>query len=93
MPDWASLIEIIEEAETLMKMHPGDYTWSSWIDDEQAFGELDGILARLRDGEVPVSQVSVIFAATGPMQELALQSGWGDEFIALAGRLDTALAQ
>lgn len=93
MPDPASVIEIIDEAETLMKMHPGDYAWSSWIDDEQAFGELDAILARLREGDVPAFQLSVIFAVTGPMQELAIQSGWGDEFIALADRLDTALAK
>ena len=36
--------------------------------------------------------MSVLFAPTGPMQELSIDSGWGQEFIALADRFDEAMA-
>jgi hypothetical protein len=33
----------------------------------------------------------VVFAPTGPMQEVSLGSGWGDEFLGVADRWDAAL--
>ncbi|HEX8181606.1 MAG TPA: hypothetical protein VF525_18845 [Pyrinomonadaceae bacterium] len=36
--------------------------------------------------------MEVLFAPTGPMQEVSLSSGWGEEFLALAERFDEAMA-
>jgi len=51
--------------------------------------EIDGYLARLSQGEVS-SGVHVLFLPTGPLQEAALDGGWGDEFLELADRYDAA---
>jgi hypothetical protein len=35
--------------------------------------------------------MAVLFLPTGPVQEVSLSGGWGDEFVALADRFDTAV--
>lgn len=69
-----------------------DFFWSSWRDAPHALEELDEIIAMLRAGQMPDhSQMSVIFAPTGPLQEVSIGSGWGDEFIALASAFDAVM--
>lgn len=71
-----------------------DFSWSSWIDADQATAEIDGLLRSLRAGERPFGGGTwIIFVVTGPMQELSLSSGWGDEFCALGARYDAAMAE
>jgi hypothetical protein len=36
--------------------------------------------------------LDVLFLPTGPIQEVSLSSGWGDEFLQLAERYDAAVA-
>jgi hypothetical protein len=49
------------------------------------------VILAARAGRVPAYGASFVFLATGPMQEVALSSGWGDAFIALADRCGAAL--
>ena len=89
--DW--LIAILEESKRLISLPENDFSWSSWEDAEDARREIDGVLSTLRSGESPnVSQMQVLFAPTGPMQEVALSSGWGDAFLDLVSRFDAAIA-
>ena len=37
-----------------------------------------------------IDQEAALFLPTGPIQEVSLSSGWGDEFVALADRFDLA---
>ena len=46
---------------------------------------------RLRASAIPVA-AAVLYLPTGPLQELSLDSGWGEEFVALADRFDAAVA-
>ena len=86
------LVEVLREARALVARPGNDFSWSSWIDAEHALWEVDGLVAVLEAGALPPSSaISILFAPTGPMQELALSSGWGDTFIALADRCDAAL--
>ncbi|MEZ4442294.1 MAG: hypothetical protein R3B72_24580 [Polyangiaceae bacterium] len=67
-----------------------DFTWSSWLDQVAALNELDARIRDLEQGHEP--SLGVLFAPTGPMQELAISSGWGEAFLALAERYDEAMA-
>ncbi|MFF5235251.1 hypothetical protein [Dactylosporangium sp. NPDC000521] len=42
-------------------------------------------------GGTPVG-LSILFAPTGPIQEVAISSGWGDAFLEPADRFDAAVA-
>ena len=93
MPDLGKLISIFEEARTLLTNPDNDFAWSSWRDSKDALAEVDRILSALKSGLLPSElTLEVLFAPTGPLQEVSLSGGWGDDFIALAKRFDDAIA-
>lgn len=88
----AALLDIFQRARDLVARPDNDFAWSSWRDTEHALDEIDGLLSRLRSGEAPdAASMSILFAPTGPMQELSLSSGWGNRFLQLASEFDEAL--
>ena len=92
MSDRSGLISLFEDARTLLARSDNDFSWSSWRDRDAALAEIDGILAQLREGQLPpLIQLQVLFAPTGPMQEVSLSSGWGQEFLEVAAKFDKAL--
>lgn len=90
MEDLRKLVGILEEARALIARDGNDFLWSSWIDQDHALAEIDSIIAELKDGSVP--EIGVLFAPTGPIQEVSLSSGWGNEFLELAERFDKEYA-
>jgi hypothetical protein len=88
----SALLEVLAEARELLELPANNFDWSSWRDAEEALAEIDGLVAALESGRLPDRlSISVLFAPTGPMQEVSLSSGWGDEFVTLADRCDAAL--
>ncbi len=89
----ATLLDIFQRTHDLITRPENDFSWSSWRDLDEALQEIDAILAKLHQGEVPDKvNMSILFAPTGPMQELALSSGWGNRFLGLASEFDAAFA-
>ena len=89
--DLRTLITIFEAARTLVARLDNDFLMSSWRGTQDAVEELDQILSALRSGVVPPREnLSVLFAPTGPLQEVSMRSGWADEFEALARQFDAA---
>lgn len=84
------LIDVMVEARRLVALPDNDFSYSSFIDQEAALKEIDTYIERLREGVTKTGGMSVLFLPTGPMQEVSLSSGWGDEFVALADRFDRA---
>jgi hypothetical protein len=90
--DAAALLDVFQRARDLVARPDNDFAWSSWRDTEDALEEIDAILAQLQRGEIPAMlEMSVLFAPTGPMQELSLSSGWGNRFLGLAEEFDAAI--
>lgn len=89
-----ALIDLLLEARTLVTRPDNTFLYSSWLDADHATLEIDGILGALvaDDGRVPEQALGSILLPTGPMQELAIESGWGDEFVDLAARIEAAVA-
>jgi hypothetical protein len=93
MPEVAKLLSVLEEVRELLAAADNDFSWSSWQDRDDALSEIDTLLAKLRSGIAPSAlTLNVLFAPTGPIQEVSLSSGWGDVFIELAARFDDAMA-
>jgi hypothetical protein len=88
-PAYQELAEILREARSLLALPGNDYTWSSWEDAEAALAEIDALIAVLEAGRLPPRlSISVLFAPTGPIQEVSISSGWANEFLSLAARCD-----
>jgi len=93
MPSLKKLISVFEEARDLLADPGNNFDWSSWSGHEDALGEVDGILSSLRRGVLPERLFMVVlFAPTGPIQEVSISSGWGEAFLSLAERFDEAMA-
>lgn len=88
----ASLIAVMKEARVFLARPENDFAWSSWDDATAALREIDGVIEHLQaDNLPPRSDFTVLFLPTGPIQEVSLSSGWGDEFLKLAERFDAAM--
>lgn len=83
--------EVLRDARRLIERPENDYSWSSWRDAKEALQEIDGLIEGLRTGSIRSSQIAVLFAPTGPLQELSESNGWGGPFLELADRCDLAL--
>ncbi|WP_433222591.1 hypothetical protein ACQP00_23895 [Dactylosporangium sp. CS-047395] len=84
----APLLAVLADVRALLARPDNDFAWSSFADRDGALAELDALTARVRTtGEVP-SSLRILFAPTGPIQEVAISSGWGDAFLTLADRFD-----
>lgn len=93
MADITALLDIFSEVRTLLSRPENDFDWSSWEDETAALEEIDGLIANLRAGAPPdLHTMRILFAPTGPMQEVSLSSGWGNRFLELAERFDEVMA-
>jgi hypothetical protein len=81
---------VLQEAKILLLLPKNDFSWSAWPNEQAAIQEIDSLLLVLAQGHLPECiDASVLFAPTGPIQEVSLSSGWGDQFLLLADRFDT----
>ncbi len=89
MPDLPALISILEEAKFLLFQPDNDFTYSYWEDSTEALAEVEKVQEQIRGGVVS-SGAEILFLPTGPIQEVSLSSGWGQEFLLLADQFDRA---
>ena len=88
------LTAVLRSAQELLSLPENDFAWSSWPDRSAAVAEVEALVVAIDAGHLPDRlDVSVLFAPTGPMQEVSLSSGWADAFLKLAERYDRAERQ
>lgn len=93
-PDRQELLDVLRETRAMLALPDNEFMWSSWEDADDALREMDGLIGHLEAGGLPYhSAISILFTVTGPIQETAVSSGWGDEFLVLADRCDAAVAK
>ena len=80
------LITVLKEARACLALENNDFSWSSWRDQDHAIAEIDSIIAALENSSIP--EIGFLFAPTGPIQEVSLSSGWGNEFLELAAQFE-----
>jgi hypothetical protein len=86
------LADVLREAIVWLQRPDNDFAWSSWNDAAEAVSELTAHIATLDAGKLPPKlDLTVLFAPTGPIQEVSVSSGWGEEFLSLAERFDCAV--
>ena len=83
------LEEILMCSIELLSLDENDFTWSSWESKDSAIVEIQGLIQKIQNKKIPENlSISILFAPTGPMQEVSLSSGWGDAFLKIADRFD-----
>ena len=87
----AELTDVLLEARSLIALPGNNFAWSRWQDADPPLTQIDRLVSLLEWGWVPSRPtIAILFAPTGPMQEVSLSSGWADEFLVLADRFDAA---
>jgi hypothetical protein len=90
----SDLIAVLIEARSLITRPENDFPWSSWSNANEATTEIDGLLRQLESGKRPWrGNLEILFLPTGPLQEVSVNSGWGDEFLELADRFDAVMME
>jgi hypothetical protein len=90
----AKLLSILQETRVVLCRPENDFVWSHWDDAAKAISDIDShLLAIERDDFSRLSDLSLLFAPTGSIQEVAVSSGWGTKFLDLASRFDKAAAK
>jgi hypothetical protein len=85
------LIDVLRASIELLSIEDNDFAWSSWRDSAAAIAEIGRLLILTESGGTPDRlALAVIFAPTGPMQEVSISSGWGEVFLKIAERYDYA---
>jgi len=85
-------MQVLGEARGFLARPDNDFAWSSWHSAADALREIDGLISRITSGDMPKRlDLEVLFAPTGPIQEVSLSSGWGNEFLSLAERFNAAM--
>jgi hypothetical protein len=86
-------IKVLEESKHFLVKPENCFDWSSWENAEEAISEIDALILAIKSGNRPKKlDLEVLFAPTGPIQEVSLSSGWGNEFLRLASKFDRAIA-
>lgn len=84
-----SLVLVLEAAVELVSIPENDFCWSYWADELEAKTELQALIHSLKTGTLPERlDVAVLFAPTGPLQELAMSSGWAKTYLKVADKFD-----
>lgn len=88
------LIEVLRETRNLLALPRNDFVWSGWDDAVAGLAELDRHIAVIESGRLPARlDLDVLFAPTGPIQEVSASSGWGSDFLTVAAKFDAAAAR
>lgn len=83
------LKHILEAALELVSLPDNDFCWSHWETAEDAKDQIACMIRLLDSGRLPDRMdVTVLFAPTGPLQEVSISSGWGEPFLIVAGKFD-----
>ena len=90
---FAELLDVLAATRDLLARPENDFDWSSWRDQGAALQEMEEIIANVRIQRVDKGTLDVLFAPTGPIQEVSLSSGWGREFLEIAERYDHAISR
>src|SRR6476620_7083614 len=83
---------VLLEVRGLLARPDNDFAWSSWNDQQAALAEIDSLIADVRCGRLSKMTLDVLFLPTGPIQEVSVSRGWGQEFVEIASRYDAAVA-
>jgi hypothetical protein len=83
------LIDVLEAADMLVALPDNDFRGSLWENTQEARAELRRLIDAVQGGALPDRVTyGVLFAPTGPLQEVSVRSEWGEAFLRLAERYD-----
>jgi hypothetical protein len=86
------IIGILNEIVQILRLGQTDVAWSHYDTVDEAVADLNAHVERLRSGDLSgMFDLRMLFAPTGSLQEISINSGWGDEFLVISEQFDKAV--
>jgi hypothetical protein len=90
--DETVLIEILEAIKKLILEPKTNLTWSTFDSKNDLIFEIDAHIQKLKLRDFSkVKDLILLFAPTSDFQEISLSSGWGNRYLDISERFDTAI--
>jgi hypothetical protein len=84
-----AIIELLHEIMDILQSPETDFMWAGYDTPDLVVSELGGHLDRLAKEDLSRwRDLEMLFAPTGPFQEISISHGWGHHFLDLAARFD-----
>ena len=84
-----SIQRVVSDLLARLRATPQDTAWSSYPTGEGLVADVERLAALIEQGDPDAERtLRLLFAPTGALQETALSSGWSDDYMRLADRLD-----
>jgi hypothetical protein len=85
------LAGILNDVVAVCEASPQNVDWAGYEDQSELLEDLRQHIRRLRTGDLRgLSDLRVLFLPTGPLQDIAIDSGWHEIYLVLASRFDEA---
>jgi hypothetical protein len=73
----------------LLALPYNDLAWPHWASRDDALHQFDDLSRKIESGDTSrTKELELLFAPTGPIQQVSISSGWSEEFLTLAARSD-----
>ncbi|MHA2245326.1 MAG: hypothetical protein ACXADY_10205 [Candidatus Hodarchaeales archaeon] len=83
------LIKLLEEVVTIIQQTKSVLLWTKAHSKEEIILELNVHIQRLRSNDLTkIDEIKLLFAPTGELQDLSLDSGWGETFLVISSQVD-----
>ena len=84
-----SIQKVVNDLLAQLRATPQDTAWSSYPNGDALVADVERLSALIEQGDPDAERtLRLLFAPTGALQETALSSGWSDNYMRLADRLD-----
>ena len=84
-----NLIKLLYEIIELVSVQDINMVWSTYDTKEILILELENYIKRLQNNDFsPIEHLISLFLPTGDLQEIAISSGWGEEYLSISKKFD-----
>lgn len=88
------IVDVLRELLVLLSQPGTDVRYSGYEGAKDAAADVRGHLANLITGDLAhIGALMHLFAPTGALQEISINSGWGGPFMLLSAQFDAAIDQ
>jgi hypothetical protein len=88
------LLDIVNEVIAICESSTQHVDWAGYEDQDELLEDLREHARRLREGDTSrLRELRVLFLPTGPLQDIAIDSGWVDQYMNLSSRFDALISQ
>jgi len=88
------LLDIVNELIAICEVPPQFVDWAGYEDQDELLEDLRDHARRLGVGDASrLDELHTLFLPTGPLQDIAIDSGWHDKYMTLASRFDEQYRQ